>query len=1255
MNQRASASIKEILAQSSSLVLLAGLTYFILAAACLYLSEIYSHISIWIADAVLLTFIFRTRASLAWQYFAAGFFANLLAYTLFEYPLIATLGGTLSHSISILIPLLCITRNKDTAISISEINHQAYVIVASVVTGCLLAGLFHGLLMASIWKTEYIKASFSWFSINLLEMVSILSVGLTITHERMKQILQPNSIFEFMVVAAITSVITLLSTQHAVIRYIIIMLPLLYSAFRFGLFGTSALCLITAVTYVTNIALTGTPISSVSRLNPELISYSFFLMCLTFIPAIITAMLLEQRDNYEKKLSESEQLFRGSLIHSATGMGISSLEGRWMVVNPALCKITGYSEDELSKMTFLDITHDDDIDLDINLRQKLLRKEIPSYQLEKRYIRKNGSTVWVSVIVSAVYDKSSKPLYFFSQIENINTRKSMEAALQESEQRWNYALESGGQGVWDWDISKNRIYFSRKWKEILGFSNNDISNNISEWFSRIHSEDKAEVLSKIEELTSNKTTEFVCEHRLKCKDGTYKWVLGRGKVILSSSESKNALRAIGTCTDINSLKIAEAEAEKLSQRLLIAIESGKVGVWDLDLEKDYLIWDEHMFELYDIHPDTFTHNFQAWEKCIHPEDLQNTVKNYYQALAGLIPFDTEFRIIHSNGDIRWIHARAKVIRKSNGQAKSILGMNWDITEDKKLLQDLSTQREKLQTTLKAIGDAVIVTDNKGTITFFNPVAEQLIACKAEYATGKHLYEICQIVSESTGELLDNPIDACLKRKETLHFHEEAVLINQVGAHYYIQDSTAPIILPSGELTGCVLVMQDVTMNRNLQAELKHQATHDVLTGLINRREIERKVKQIIDTSRVTRDKHALLFIDLDHFKIVNDTAGHAAGDELLRRVAEILNQAVRSSDTVARLGGDEFAIMLPDCQPENAYDIANKIIDKVKHYSFHWDNKSYEIGASIGLVNFETHTLSLEEILSRADIACYSAKNTGGNHVSIYDEKSGEASEYMTEIKLFPEIKHALINSQFKLYTQKIVPLDQDISLRPYYEILLRMPNEHGDNILPGAIFKIAERHNLMSEIDLWVIRQILLNHADALLKADTIDVSINISPKSICDENFHRILDQYLSETEIPKDRIGFELREAAFLQDLETSQKFLRILEKHGCFVAMDNFGKGLSTFMHIKNFRKLYIKIDGRFINEMGSSTVDRAIVESINQLAHKLKAKTIAEKVESKEILKAAREIGIDYAQGYHVSKIIPLEDVLSKATQTAKTD
>ncbi len=1245
MNQRTSKRFLNFIMSGYAEVIYAGITCLVLAILCIMLAQYSTYASIWVVNAVLLIFIFRSDPSLRWYLYFIGLCANWVANIFAGAPIILALAIALSNSMEILIPMLFVPYKPTETFFSKGLDHQTAMLAFSVTISCIAAAGLTTTLAVPTWTSkDFLLMTFNWFTIDLLAMMAVLPLGLCINADRIHKLFKTSKLVELGIVAATAMILTWLSTKYPDIRFVIILMPLLYAAFRFGIVGTSAICFMIVGVYITSIIL-GTFTNTRFANTSQWISYSYLLMCITILPALVIAILIEQRDEFEQKLGEDEQRFRGAIKYSAIGMSLISPEGKWMIVNPALCEITGYTEDELMKLTFQDITHPDDLQKDIDLLQQLTHNQISSYNLEKRYINKSGDIVWVSLVVSAVFDQKNRVLYFISQIENITTRKRMETALQESEHRWNFALEGGNQGVWDWNITENKIYFSRTWKVILGFQDHEISGSLNEWFSRIHPDDREKTMFELNQHIAGRNDGFHCEHRIRCKDNSYKWFLGRGKVI-ARSISGTGTRVIGTITDIDAIKKSEAETEQLSQRLQMALDSGKVGIFNYDIQKDVLDWDDRMFELYRTPPSQFTHNFEAWKSCVHPDDLPDTLRRFRESVDQMKNFDAEFRLLFPDTGICWIRAKAQVLRDKNGKPASMLGMNWDITSEKQLIHDLYTEKERLSTTLKAIGDAVIVSDAHGIISFINPIAEQLVGCSAHYAVGKNLYEICKIISENTGELLESPIDACLSRRSSLYVKQEGILINHVGARFYIQDSAAPIILPSGEIAGCVLVMQDVTLNRNLQTELKHQATHDVLTGLINRREIELKIKSLISDTRKQKNVNSLFFVDMDNFKIVNDTAGHAAGDELLRRIAEILTNCVRNSDTVARLGGDEFAILLPECSTEDATLIAKKIIDQVKHYIFVWNEKSYSIGVSIGLVTFRTNEMTLEAVLSQADIACYTAKNLGGDRVSIFEGTDSDASRYLSEIQLAPRLQKAVQENAFLLYAQQVVPLHNDPHLRPYYEVLIRMQDENGNLILPSLFMKTAERQNLIIDIDKWVLEKVLIGEAKNILACGQFELSINISAASIHSPDFHQALDKLLNETKLDKTKIGFELKEAAFQNNVETAQALLTLLEKHGCFICLDNFGQGLHSFQYFKNFSDIYIKIDGDYVRDINNNPISYAIVDSINQLGHKLGAKTIATIAESENVLKSARKIGIDYAQGYAVSKVISLSELLN---------
>lgn len=555
------------------------------------------------------------------------------------------------------------------------------------------------------------------------------------------------------------------------------------------------------------------------------------------------------------------------------------------------------------------------------------------------------------------------------------------------------------------------------------------------------------------------------------------------------------------------------------RRFRFALDAGKIGVFELHLKDGYLDWDDRMMELYDMHPDQMTHQRCDWERHVDDRDLARVIANFEKTAKEGIPLDDEFRIVTRTGNTRHIRVKALPVYDQNNNVTSVLGLNWDVTQEK-----------------------------------------------------------------------------------------------------------------------------------SLQNELAHQASHDELTGLMNRREFEDQLKVYLNDARGSTKDHVIAFLDLDRFKIINDTAGHPAGDTLLKSIAHILENNVRTSDIVARIGGDEFALILPNCSLSNAKTIANQIVKAVKAYRLNWEDKVYEIGISIGLVHFHPKKISLERLLGQADTACYDAKHLGSDSISIYVEHKHSAERLHTEIKMIPRIHDALEKNQFVLYTREIHLTQPSHDNKTTHEILLRMIGHDGQLIMPSQFIKIAERHHLMPSIDEWVLHELLIKQGNTFQQNPSIAISINLSHQSIHTPSFHEKLKHWLETTPIDTTNIGFELTERALQENMGTTLDFLKLIESAGCFVSLDDFGSGLSSFTYLKNFPMKFVKIDSQFIRMLAESDADRIIVESINTLAHRLEAKTIAEYVDTPAILNIVKAMKIDYMQGNALSHEQPLQTIFQKTDQ-----
>jgi len=443
--------------------------------------------------------------------------------------------------------------------------------------------------------------------------------------------------------------------------------------------------------------------------------------------------------------------------------------------------------------------------------------------------------------------------------------------------------------------------------------------------------------------------------------------------------------------------------------------------------------------------------------------------------------------------------------------------------------------------------------------------------------------------------------------------------------------------------------KDITDSERMKKEIAYQASHDSLTGLNNRREFENRLRQLLHSTQQEKIEHALLYMDLDQFKVVNDTCGHAAGDRLLKQISSLMLRKIRSSDTLARLGGDEFGIILTSCSQKKASQIANNILQLIKDFHFVWQGKNFQIGVSIGVVSITPESGSLSELLSAADSACYIAKESGRNRVCSFGAKDSTIKQKHGEMEWVRHINDALKNDNFVLYFQKIIPFIADSTNTVHGEILLRMKNSRGDLISPAAFIKSAERYDLMNNIDRWVInaslRTIGAQHAQC--NENIIACSINLSGQSIGSEGFLDFLVESIKTSRVSPNHICFEITETAAIANIDSAIYFIDTLKEMGCRFALDDFGSGLSSFSYLKNLNVDYLKIDGSFVRDVHTDSVNRSIVEAINRVGHELGMKTVAEFVENQEIADTIIDIGVDYGQGFGLDKPKELDFVIQQ--------
>jgi diguanylate cyclase len=574
---------------------------------------------------------------------------------------------------------------------------------------------------------------------------------------------------------------------------------------------------------------------------------------------------LSNHDGQLLQFPQSGNLLRTIMENAAVGMALTGIDGRITYANRAYAEMLCCMPQDCIGLSAGDLVVPEDRHLATEQLGRLIRGEIEQYRAERRYRRLDGSG-WFWGLASASllrHEATGLPFYIVIQITDIDRQKQAESALLDAEERWSFALESAGQGVWDHDMVNTRAFFSRTWKTMRGYDpDEEIDGSFDAWIQRVHPDDRERITESVRRQDAGEIPYNAFEYRERHRDGHWIWILSRGRPVQWTLDGKPA-RVIGTDTDISALKAVQAA--------------------------------------------------------------------------------------------------------------------------------LAEERETLRVTLEAIADGVISTGRDGRITFINPVATQITGWSQAEALGRPVEDVFRLVDEN-GRAIGNPVSKCLAGNMPQHVDEDVYLVTRSGHRPDVRSSVCPIAAPGGGVFGAVLVFQDISRSRALQRELAHTAMHDGLTGLPNRSAFESRLEALQTQARTEKRKHVLCFIDLDRFKAVNDGAGHAAGDALLKEVAHVLRAGKRRADLVARIGGDEFALILADCSIENARVITRGVVDAIAGIEFDWEGHAWKIGASVGITAISCETPDLPGPMQRADMACYAAKAAGRNRIFVWNDLDARVS-----------------------------------------------------------------------------------------------------------------------------------------------------------------------------------------------------------------------------------------------------------------------
>lgn len=660
---------------------------------------------------------------------------------------------------------------------------------------------------------------------------------------------------------------------------------------------------------------------------------------------------------------------------------------------------------------------------------------------------------------------------------------------------------------------------------------------------------------------------------------------------------------------------------------------------------------------------------------VHPEDRERVLAAFAHSYESAEPLHCEYRMLTRDGETRWFLAEAGVVRDATGARLCLQGVLLDISKDKRREEELEYHRRRLEELvaqrtaqiekqtellkganaslvreigerreaetrfrllLESVGEGIYGLDTEGRCTFVNEAALAMLGYARDELLGREMHGL---IHHAHADGSAYPAEACLLYDAYRTGQSRRGLVELLwrkDGSRFPAEYTAQPVREGGRITGAVLVFRDVTEAQAVADRLSFQATHDALTGLVNRQEFERRLRRVLAEMRADGRECALLYIDLDRFKVVNDSCGHTAGDQLLRQIAAQLHEHLRGRDTLARLGGDEFGILLEHCPLDQALRIASALCDAVRDYRFVWEGKPFSVGASIGVVPLSAATGDAAAALAAADAACYAAKELGRNRVHLHQPDDAVLAWQRTQMQWVSRLKQALAGDGFRLYRQAIMPLAASGRNRPHYEILLRLLDEEGRLVEPMAFVPAAERYDLMPAIDRWVVREVVSRHAFPRRQAAAAErpiFGINLSASSLFDEGFADFVLGELAAHAVPADMLCFEIAETAAIANLSRAAHLIQALKREGCLFALDNFGTGISSFAYLRQMPVDFLKIDGSLFRAMDQDRVTRAMAEAVFGIARAMAIDTVAECVEHAPMLPLLRELGAGHAQGY----------------------
>lgn len=803
-----------------------------------------------------------------------------------------------------------------------------------------------------------------------------------------------------------------------------------------------------------------------------------------------------------------------------------------------------------------------------------------------------------------------------------------------------------GVGAWEWQPDSDALLLSDSACELLGLPAGQVPT-LAALLQRF-GPDGAAMLDAALHRAAQEGLRWDVE--LRCSTGRGERML---RVVGGPDSDDDGPRVGVVMQDVTDAAGVRAELEHTLERLALATHGGGIGVWELDLQasaQGTLSWDDAMWRL---HGEEASHGRRitaaGWCRQLQRQDRRAALLAVRSAIRSGAQFDGEWRVAGPDGATRVLHGSGRVLRDGAGRPLRLSGVCWDVSEERRLQQQIEEQHELLEVTLQCIGDAVLTTDAQGRVTWLNPVAQRLTGWTAAEARGQPASRVFVAQLEGAPAPLPDPVQRCLASGQPSQLPGGAVLLARDGTRRAVDDSVAPIRGEAGRVLGAVLVFRDVTQQRRQFDEISWRASHDGLTGLVNRTEFGQRLVRTFERARRDGSQHVVLALDLDRFKLINDQCGHAAGDEVLSQVAQRLEAGVRGRDTVARLGGDEFAALLENCSPDEALHVAQKLCDALDQYRYVHGEQSFRIGASIGVAPLDTRWPDAETALREADGCCMLAKEQGRNRVHVWAPDDATLRTHQSEHRWAARLQQALDEDRFELDLQRVMAahgVEDDGRLRG--ELLLRLREHDGTRVLPGAFMPAAERFHIAPRLDRWVLRQAvaLLQREDG---PEIAALSVNLSGLTLQDAAFHQEARALLLQLGPERARaLCLEITETAVITRLTEAAHFIAQMRALGVRIALDDFGAGASSFSYLKALPVDVLKIDGQFVRELLTDPLDQVAVRSFVDVARTLGLTTVAQCVETPEVLLELVRLGVGEVQGFLLHRPEPVAGLLAAA-------